>query len=88
MSPFGTPKNTPTENQLKTSKEKEDVIEILKRSSVKETKRRAIARKYKIKSNDEIPPDVEKLKQQLLAKFRRIMCFEERRLFYSQNIML
>ena len=61
--------------------------EILKGSSVKERKRRALARKYKIKSNDDILPVIEKLKQQLLAKSQRIRRFEKRRMFYHQNKM-
>ena len=61
--------------------------EILKGSSVKERKRRALARKYKIKSNDDILPVIEKLKQQLLAKSQRIRRLEKRRMFYHQNKM-
>ena len=61
--------------------------EILKGSSVMERKRRALGRKYKIKSNDDILPVIEKLKQQLLAKSQRIRRFEKKRMFYHQNKM-
>ena len=62
---------------------------ILRGRRVKEKKRRALMRKYKFKSNDDIPPVTEKLKQQLLANYKsqRIRRFEKRRKFYSQNKM-
>ena len=65
------------------------LAEILQGRRAKEKKRRALMRKYKFKSNDDIPPVTEKLKQQLLAnyKFQRIRRFEKRRKFYSQNKM-
>jgi len=44
-------------------------------------------RKYKFKSNEDIPSVTEKLKQQLLAKSQRIKRFEKRRKFYSHNKM-
>ena len=63
------------------------ILNEILQGSIKEKKRRALMRKYKIKSNDDIPPVTEKLRQQLLAKSQRIRRFEKRRKFYNQNKM-